>query len=200
MKGHLITSVCSFAVFFLLVSFKPHELAQYKVDITRSALSWEGHKFFGGKHAGTIELLNGTFEVADNKLTGGTFAIDMNSIRVTDLTGETAEKLANHLKTDDFFDAVNFPQATFVIKRVEYADEQRAAVLGELTIRGIAQELAFPATITITDGKLNASASNIRVDRTVHDAKYGSVRFFRDLGRKIVSDEFTLNLEIQAEL
>lgn len=200
MNRHPIASGIAFFLVFLLVSFRPASSADYTVDVQRSALSWEGHKFFGGKHTGTIALREGQCTVVDDKLTGGRFIIDMNSIQVTDLTGETAAKLTNHLKTADFFDAANFPEATFVIKRVEYGNANSAAVLGDLTIRGITQEVAFLATIEIVDGKLKAVAPEIRVDRTVHEAKYGSVRFFQDLGRKIVSDEFTLALEIHATL
>ncbi len=198
MNSHTIASGTAFLLVCLFVSFKPTTLADYTVDVQRSNLSWEGHKFFGGKHTGTIALREGQCIVDDGKLKGGRFIIDMNSIQVTDLSGETATKLANHLKTADFFDAGNHPEATFVIKRVEYGNANTAAVLGELTIRGITQEVVFLATIEVADGKLKAVAPQIRVDRTVHEARYGSVRFFQDLGRKIVADEFTLALEIHA--
>ncbi len=49
------------------------------------------------------------------------------------------------------------------------------------------------------DGKLKAMVPEIRVDRTVREAKYGSVRFFQG-HRKIVADEFMLALEIHAAL
>lgn len=187
-------------LFFIFVSFKPLSFSDYRIDIQRSSVSWEGHKFFGGKHTGTIDLRSGKCIVAGNKLKGGHFTIDMNSIKVTDLSGETAEKLASHLKTADFFDASTYPEATFVIKHVEYSNNRDAAIVGDLTIRGIAQEIVFLATIDIDDNQLKAVAPEIRVDRTIHEAKYGSVRFFQGMGRKIVSDEFTLALEIQAEL
>lgn len=170
----------------------------YTVAPSSSGIDWEGHKFFGGKHTGTIGVKDGTLQVREGKLTGGTFRIDMNSIRVTDLQGETAEKLAAHLKTDDFFDAANHPLATFVITNVEYGGANQAAIVGDLTLRGVKQELVFLASIDIAGNALQARASGVRVDRTVHDAKYGSARFFRELGRKIVSDEFTLDIQISA--
>lgn len=202
MKRNTISRlVCLFA---LVASFTAFGFSQgvgvqpYTLDRASSAISWEGHKFFGGKHTGTISLLEGTFEVSEGKLVGGQFRIDMNSIRVTDLQGETAEKLAAHLKTDDFFDAAKHPVATFTITNVDYAGEKQAAIVGDLTLRGITQELVFLAAIEVDGGTLQATASGVRVDRTVHDAKYGSARFFRDLGRKIVSDEFTLDIQVKA--
>lgn len=199
MKKSQITIVINTLVFiFLTSSFKSSTITPYAVNIQKSTIAWEGHKFFGGQHTGTIQLLDGQLIVEDNQLKGGTFTIDMNSIHVTDLTGETAKKLADHLKTDDFFDAVNYPTATFNIKHVEYANDHQAALVGDITIRGITQELVFLAEIHIEGTQLKASANNIQVDRTIHEATYGSVRFFRDLGRKIVKDEFALAIELYA--
>lgn len=166
------------------------------IDPQKSTLSWEGHRFFGGNHTGTINLIEGKGQLLDGKLIGGEFIIDMNSIQVTDLEGETAERLATHLKTPDFFDAGNYPQAIFRLKHIDYAGENLAAVVGEIVIRGIAQQISFPANINVKEGTFHASAKGVRVDRTVHDSQYGSIKFFRDLGRKIVHDEFIVHFEI----
>lgn len=48
-----------------------------------------------------------------------------------------------HLRMDDFFNIEQFPTATFRSTRVEAQDAERAKVYGELTIRGITQEVAF---------------------------------------------------------
>lgn len=202
MKRNKLTQAISFLL--LMVSFTAFGFSggddhgTYVLDGASSVISWEGHKFFGGKHTGTINLSEGQFDVQDGKLVGGQFTIDMHSIKVTDLQGDPAEKLAAHLKTDDFFDAAHYPTATFVISHVEYAGANQAAVVGDLTLRGIKQELIFLAEIDIQGAILEARASGVRVDRTVHDAKYGSARFFRDLGRKIVSDDFTLDIQVKA--
>lgn len=188
-----------FVFFFLFAASSFGQSGTYRVDTEKSVLSWEGHRFFGGKHTGTIDLQSGTLQVSDGKLSGGTFAIDMNSIKVTDIQGDPAQRLAAHLKTEDFFDAANHPQATFQLKHIDYADEKRAALVGDITIRGITQQISFPAEITIEGTQVHAVGNGIRVDRTVHESHYGSVKFFRDLGRKIVHDEFVLNVELVAE-
>lgn len=188
------------SIFFLLLSgiFLGAYAQDQKlvIDPQKSTLNWEGHRFFGGMHTGTIKLVKGEGVISDGKLSGGEFIIDMNSIQVTDLEGETAERLSNHLKTDDFFDAGNFPQATFRLKHIDYAGENLAAIVGEIVIRGIVQQISFPAEISLENGQFHAKAEGIRVDRTVHDSRYGSLRFFRDLGRKVVHDEFVIHLEL----
>lgn len=171
---------------------------KYQLKTEQSAIAWEGHKFFGGNHTGSIALQSGELAISEGKIVGGSFIIDMNSIVVTDLQGETAVKLADHLKNEDFFDAGNFPTATFVLKKVEYANPTKAAVLGELTIRGTKQEVAFVADIQAEDDTIHATAKDVRVDRTIHGSKYGSIRFFDNLGRKIVNDVFTITVNITA--
>lgn len=186
---------------FSVVCIATLSLAQsltYQVDVEKSKLDWEGHRFFGGMHTGNINLYTGKLSVLDGKLNAGVFQIDMNSIEVTDISGEPAERLTAHLKTDDFFDVEKFPYANFRLKHIDYADDKRAAIVGEISIRGITQQISFPAEITIEGDQLHAVARGIRVDRTVHDSQYGSINFFRDLGRKIVHNEFVLNVELFA--
>ena len=55
-------------------------------------------------HSGYINLLNAFFLFEDEKLVGGEFNIDMNSIKCTDIENPTyASKLEEHLKDPDFF-------------------------------------------------------------------------------------------------
>lgn len=172
----------------------------FKIDTKKSVLDWEGHRFFGGMHTGNISLASGSVQVESGRLVGGTFLIDMNSIKVTDIEGEAAERLTAHLKTEDFFDAANFPQAQLKLNHIDYASDNLAAVVAEITIRGISQQISFPATIHVEDQTFHAVAKGIRVDRTVHGSKYGSIHFFRDLGRKLVADEIVLNVEIYGSI
>lgn len=182
---------------FITVGHAQHGTDKYQVKTDQSSIAWEGHKFFGGKHTGNINIQSGELSVSNGKITGGSFIIDMNSIVVTDLQGETAVKLSNHLKTQDFFDAGSFPTASFVIKKIEYAKD-KAAVMGELTLRNTKQEITFLADVQSEGNTIRATAKDVRVDRTVHGSQYGSFRFFDNLGRKIVNDVFTLNVEIVA--
>lgn len=194
--NYLLSIAIGFLSFITMVHAQ-NVTDKLQVKTDQSSIAWNGHKFFGGKHTGNIKIQSGEISVADGKIAGGSFLIDMNSIVVTDLQGETALKLANHLKSADFFDAGNFPTANFVIKKIEYAKD-KAAVLGELTVRGTKQEISFLANVQAEGDTIRATAKDVRVDRTVHGSQYGSLRFFDNLGRKIVSDVFTLNIEIVA--
>ena len=85
--------------------------------------------------------------VDDGKLTGGRFTIDLTTIHNKDLEGEYKQKLEGHLKSADFFDVENHPEATFEITSVTAgASEGALTISGNLTIRGVSKNITFDAT------------------------------------------------------
>ncbi|HEU5326924.1 MAG: YceI family protein [Thermomicrobiales bacterium] len=50
-----------------------------------------------------------------------------------------------HLRTDDFFNAEQYPTATFRSTRIEQMDDERAKVYGDLTIRGVTSPVVLDA-------------------------------------------------------
>lgn len=53
----------------------------------------------------------------------------------------------NHLRSAEFFDAANYPAATFVSKRIEDKGEGEYRVIGDLTLRGVTREI--PLTLSV---------------------------------------------------
>ncbi len=167
-----------------------------EISLTESKLEWTGSKVTG-KHNGTVNISSGELFVDDNKITGGSFEIDFNTITVLDIKDpETNGKLAGHLKSDDFFSAEKHPKGRFNIKSVVSTGGNQFNVTGDMIIKGITNEITFPATIEMTDGKITASG-DINIDRTKWDIKYGSGKFFENLGDKMISDEFNIKFEIK---
>ncbi len=162
----------------------------YKIDSGKSKITWVGKKVTG-QHVGTINLLEGIITTKGKKITGGSFAIDMTSIK----DSEANARLETHLKSDDFFSVEKNPKATFVATKVESKGTDQYAFTGNLTIKGITNEIQFPATIQVTNGQVNAKAKII-VDRTKFDIKFRSGNFFENLGDKAIEDNFELNVEL----
>ena len=131
-----------------------------------------------------------TFE--EEKLTGGSFVIDMTTINSTDLEGEYKGKLEGHLKSDDFFGVENNPIATLVFKDVTSSGKNAYTVSGDLTIKGKTNPVTF--TISIYGSKATAS---LKVDRTKYDVRYGSTSFFDGLKDKAIYDEFDLVADLE---
>jgi len=141
-----------------------------------STVAWRGFKtYVQSEHLGTVNVQEGTFEVADDKLVGGTITIDMNSITCTDLEDEGKRGyLEGHLKSQDFFFVDSFPTAVFEI--VEVLDPSEATkystVTGNLTLRGTTNSITFPAEISVGESGVKFMAPTFSIDRTLWGAKF----------------------------
>lgn len=181
----------------ILYSFvKPSE--SYKVDLNRSKIEWTGRKVTG-QHTGEIKLSSGQLNLNNGKLSSGVFEIDMNSMSSTDLSGANATKLLGHLKSDDFFSTDKNPTSKFTITKVDYLDENKASVTGNLIIKGISNPLTFPANVKQKNGVLVCVATGVKVDRTKYDIKYGSKSFIADLGDKAIANDFEVTITLVAK-
>ena len=80
----------------------------YTVNKEASTIEWKGFKPTGS-HMGTIAIERGVLDIADGKVVGGSFIIDMTSIAVTDIPAEDKgnAKLHGHLTSPDFIDVEN---------------------------------------------------------------------------------------------
>ena len=144
-----------------------------------------------GKHSGTVGIKSGELEFDGSDLVGGSFTIDMTTLTNTDMAGKPgAGKLEGHLKSDDFFGVATHPEATVVITSVK-ASKGSYNITADVTIKG----MTAPVTFTADVAGNNASA-DIVIDRTKHNVKYGSGKFFDGLGDKAISDEFTLAVKL----
>lgn len=167
----------------------------FKVDASKSTVNWLAKKVTG-QHNGTVTISNGSLSIANDKITGGKFEIDMNSIVNSDLQGEWNTKLVGHLKSDDFFIVAKNPTAKLDITKVETKDNN-TIVNGKLTIKGITQDISFPASVS-KKGNVVVAIATIRIDRTKYDIKYGSKSFIEGIGDKAIDDEFELQVNLVA--
>jgi polyisoprenoid-binding protein YceI len=180
-----------------LVAFKPVAPVAFKVDTNKSKIEWTGKKVTG-QHTGTIKLASGEVVTNGKVPTGGKFTIDMNSMDNTDLQGGGKDKLMGHLKSDDFFGVEKYPTATFTATKITAAGANKVNVTGNLTVKGKTNPVSFPATYTLAGKTLTVVASEVKVDRTLYDIRYGSKSFFESIGDKAIDNEFLLNVTLVA--
>lgn len=178
------------------------EEGTYMVDTQASVIEWTGRNP-NGKHYGSIRLSGGQVRIGDAGISGS-FEIDMTSIKNVDLEGdELYTVLIDHLESDDFFFTKLFPRASFTITSATPVSGQPVTVpnfeiKGKLNLRGIRQEIVFPATFsTLVDGAIAAEA-HFDIDRTRWNIIYGSSRFFEHLGMHVVFDLISIQLRIVA--
>ena len=177
----------------------------YTVDTSASLLHWSSKKPLipGYMDLGTIKVKDGSVTVKDGDMTAGTFTIDMNSI-ITEKTGmgKGETMMADHIKSEDFFNVTKYPTSTFSIKSVTKdpsAGENHYTLSGSLTMKGIKKPISFPAVVYANSGMLRAKGT-VTIDRTIWGIKYASGQFFKDLGDKMIDDMFTVDLDLTATL
>ena len=172
----------------------------YTVVPEESTFEWSGQKplIDGYVNSGTIEITDGSITVTDTTATG-TFVLDMDTLHV----GLTAKKpgkegaLESHLKGQGFFDVATYPTATFTITGVSPLEEQTYTVTGNLTMKGVTEEISFPAQIYEVNDTLHAKA-NFEIDRTRWGITVGSGSFFENMGDNLIADEVAISLSLVA--
>jgi polyisoprenoid-binding protein YceI len=164
----------------------------FSANLEASSLSWLGKKVTG-EHFGSIKLKDASFSFADGVLTGGKAVVDMTTISVEDVTdAEKNADLVGHLSTEDFFNAAKYPEATLVITGSENGN-----AFGELSIKDSTHVVEFPYILTESETDVTLEGTVV-VDRTLYDIKYGSGKFFQNLGDKAINDEFELKFKVVA--
>ncbi|HXA02426.1 MAG TPA: YceI family protein [Cytophagaceae bacterium] len=195
MKQTLSTGLI--AIFAIAALSFTNGTTTYKVNAEQSKIAWTGKKVTGS-HTGFVKISSGSLTLKDEKITAGTFDMDMNTITNTDVTDKGYnEKFVGHLKSDDFFSTAKYPKSTFVLTKSISKGNGLYDVTGNLTIKNITNEVTFPATIT-ADGKQLKGSAQITVDRTKFDIKYGSGSFFDNLGDKAIDNNFILDVNLVA--
>ena len=114
----------------------------YQVDAAHTQVAWEVN------HLG-FSILEGLFGAS-----GGTLTIDpakpaASKIDVSfqiDQVAVTAAPFAAHLKSNQIFDAAQFPTAHFVSTSVVPHGPDRATITGDLTIKGITKPVTLEAS------------------------------------------------------
>ncbi|HCM41851.1 MAG TPA: YceI family protein [Candidatus Omnitrophota bacterium] len=169
----------------------------HAVQADASEVRWTATKVTG-KHFGIIKVSSGEIEFTDGQFSGGQAVIDVGTMAVTDIQDEKMNaKLLNHLKSADFFDAESFPSATIKITGVKVISENLYDVTADLTIKNTTHPVDFKAMVAKTAEGIQATAM-ITVDRTLYDIRYGSGKFFENLGDKTIHDNFTLEVSVLA--
>lgn len=160
----------------------------YNIEPTHTSVT------FTWNHGGGLSRMNGKFmnavgTVVLDEAAPATSKVDVSFAIDGINTGVAA--LDNHLKTPDFFDAAQFPTATFKSTKVDVTGAKTAKVTGDLTLHGVTKPVTLDVTLNkITDDKKKAG---FNAKGTIKRSEFGISRFV-----PAVSDE--IDLEISSEL
>lgn len=174
---------------------------RYVFDPSASEVKWTGGKkivinYFDN---GTINLKSGFINFDAGQITEGEILFDMNSINTTSTgRGSDEDRLTGHLKSEDFFEVETYPEAKFVVNTSE-RNNQDYILRGELTLKGETHPLDIPIKAVMESGNI-VLAGVTEVDRTTWNVRFGSDKFFDNLGDNVINDMFTLEFKIVGRL
>jgi polyisoprenoid-binding protein YceI len=164
------------------------------IDTSASEILWRGNKV-SGEHFGAVDLTSGSIIVSEEgKVTGGNFTIDLNTIDVQDIEGDSRDRLTGHLKNEDFFHVELYPTATFEITSVtEGATAEDLAISGNLTMRGVTKNITFNAKVT------ESSPTSFVADTDFNIAREDWGVSYQGKADDLISKEFNLKIKIVAK-
>ena len=120
--------------------------------------------------------------------------IDVGSINTAN------ERRDNHLRSDDFFNAEQFPTMTFVSKEVRSVDGDAFELVGDLTIRDVTKEVVlegeFFGTTTQRDQRKAGFEAEATIDRFDYNLKWDRLT---EAGGFVVGEEVDIILELELE-
>ena len=169
-------------------NFIPPNEILFEVDTVNSTISWVGTMVGIYKHNGLIGIKEGNLSWDGNSFYEGKFTINMKSITQLDTLYKTEEnKLVRHLESDDFFDVINYPTASFIITE---SKPENNSITGNLTIRGTTN--SETVSEIFFDKELNTVSGTISFDRQ----KYG-VSFKGSSKDMLISDDVDLKINLK---
>ncbi len=144
----------------------------FTVNTAASTVEWHGKKVTG-QHHGTVAIKSGTLSVHDGKLTGGNVVLDLTTINDQDMEGESKQKLEGHLKSADFFDVENHPEATLEITEVTETDTEGVVTISaNLTIRGVTKNITFDANVSEASEAAFKASADFNIEREQWGVSY----------------------------
>jgi len=142
---------------------------------------------------GVFERFTGTIEEENGTLKAVSVEIDIASLTTNN------EQRDVHLRSADFFDADQFPKATFALTNFSRSGETVTAT-GELTIRGITKpvtltgEVGGPATDPWGNQKVSAE-----LETKISRKEFGLTwNVALEAGGVLVSDDVKIRIDVQA--
>lgn len=177
----------------LITFFSIKSNAQNKVQLNtqNSTIYWMGSSLLGfNNHHGTVKFSEGYLLLAEEKISGGSFTIDMTTIANVD--GGYNKGLVDHLKDPDFFDVFLFPTAKLMINQVIYESKQHVLIKADLSIKNVTKPIEFKAQLDYEKKELLTEFS---IDRTQWNIVYAS-NLVTNVKDKMLSNEIKFKVQL----
>jgi polyisoprenoid-binding protein YceI len=169
----------------------------YAIDVSHTRVGFAVRHMAVSKVRGEFKDFSGTLELAEDP------ADSKINVTIQAVSVDTHdENRDNHLRTNDFFDAENFPVWTFTSTAIRPRSADEWDVDGDLTIRGVTKQVTLDATL---EGVVNDPYGLHRVGFSattsiVRDDFGVSFNAALETGGVVVGKKVDIDLELEATL
>jgi len=143
----------------------------------------------------SLGRVEGNFDTVQGGLTmQGSSSQTMVSVDVSSLKTNVLF-IENVLKGDEFFGADQHPELIFASTNFEWISDNRAVLIGNLSIRGITKVVAFYVEFIDADGELSdTDIVFVKATTTIKRSEFGM-----NAMSSVVGDKVNLRMSIEAE-
>lgn len=167
--------------------------AKFTIDPMHTQVTFTYNHFGFSNPSGRLEQIKGELDLDAADLSKSSVSVVMPLAGLH--TG--VDKLDEHLKTADFFDAAKYPQITFKSTKVEKAGNDGLKLSGDLGIHGVTKPVTLGAKINkIGDNPMIKSQSaGFDADIILKRSDFGITKYV-----PLVSDEVHVHITLSADL
>lgn len=167
----------------------------WAIDPVHSNVGFTVRHLVVSKVRGTFENFSGAITVAEDGTASVNAEIDVKSINT-----KNADRDA-HVRSADFFDAEQFPVATFASTGIR-ADGEDYIVTGDFTLHGVTRPVELKLEFNgVNPGMGQGPVAGFEATTVINRKDFGiSIEMPLEGGGAIVGDKITITLEIEAGL
>jgi polyisoprenoid-binding protein YceI len=166
---------------------------KFNVDPMHTQVTFTYNHFGFSNPSGRLEQIKGQLDLdmADLSKSSINVTLPLASLH----TG--VEKLDEHLKTADYFDAAKYPDIMFKSTKVEKVGNDGLKISGDLSIHGVTKPVTLDARINkIGDNPMTKSkTAGFDADVNVKRSDFGVTKYV-----PMVSDEVHVHITLSADL
>lgn len=170
-------------------------MATYKIDVDHSDITFKVKHLMISTATGTFKKFDATLEANNEDLSDAriSFEADVDSIDTKN------EQRDAHLKSDDFFNAAEFPKLTFQSTGIESKGGNAFTLTGDLTIRDITRPVALEVEYNGTTKdpwgmERKGFEINGKINRKEFGLKWSAVT---EAGGLVVADDVKLSMNVE---
>lgn len=190
LQGKTVARLLTTAVLAYSLAMPAVAAETYKLDPMHTAVVWHVSHLGFSTPSGKFMNIDGTLVLDRPNLAASKVNV---TIPIT-MMDTGVPKLDEHLKSKDFFDAANYPTATFISNTVEATGKDTAIVHGTLTMHGVSK----PEDLNVRINKVGVNAykeptAGFSATATIKRSDFGMTFYV-----PILPDEIRLEIETEA--